>query len=158
MARLKERNSVTVDWVVNSVVKKIESTQSLGGIDINDLKGEGYLIAVERLPDWNPELSKLSTFLYQVVWGRLMDYVSKYQRLDTPCVELNPTLSSVSGDTNVETRITLDQIAEGLEGKELEVFKRLRLGISHKEIAEEVGVSVRTIGRLINEVKSRFAN
>lgn len=76
--------SVMVD--ILHVTTALARNMRFGYHEIEDLKQEGFIFALDALPKYDEEKSSLRTFLYMCVRSRFISMKrNQYQRLATPC-------------------------------------------------------------------------
>jgi RNA polymerase sigma factor (sigma-70 family) len=73
--------------IIQRVCKRISEKYTFGYYSKEDIEQEGFLIAMQALPRFNPKISSLETFLYIHISNRLKTFKrDNYLRTDFVCV------------------------------------------------------------------------
>lgn len=112
-----------------------------------------------------PGIESFESWLFTLTRNAVLNFLKKRRPslLDDP----ESVFTAVNGHTPEETAVLRDEIALARAVVEAQPDQRMRvfimsrvLGMSHKEIAEELGISPKTvenhIGRVLQELKSRL--
>lgn len=77
---------------IQKVAKNLAQKYKFGYYDADDIEQEAFIIAMESLSKFDPNISSLETFLYIVISSRLKNFLRKnYVRKDIKCLYCNNT-------------------------------------------------------------------
>jgi RNA polymerase sigma factor (sigma-70 family) len=145
-----------LEVLVKGIVKKIIAEYSGFNLDREDLISEGYLIAVEQTPSYNPAMgASLNTYLWQQVSFRLRNYVSRvsmkasYGTEEMQRVSMEQIDQEVSICSDLETKMDLDEFALSLGTLEKTAFDMMRAGYTYRQISGNTRLSTGSIANMV---------
>lgn len=151
-----------LEKLVGGVVKK--KLREFPGMDREDLMSQGYLLCCLKAPKWRLRKgASLETFLYSQVSYGLQDYINRKLLPEINGIDGMRRVSmelidqEVSLETDNETRIALEEIRLTLPEGEQGVFDMMRDGYTYREIAEQEGISLGALTKMVYKWREQYA-
>lgn len=76
--------------------------QQFPSIEIEDLEGQGALIFVECLPEWDPQKASFSTYFFRCLNQRMVGWQRGYGKDYCPQVGIDDTVLGIAGGVSPE--------------------------------------------------------
>ncbi|MCK5015913.1 MAG: sigma-70 family RNA polymerase sigma factor [Candidatus Peribacteraceae bacterium] len=160
-----ERNEIYLKWesYIHGVIYEFTMRHKIDYQLIEDLRQEVAMHMMKVIPDYNPKLSQIQTYLYNRTYQFLLDYFSKEWRRarirKVHHVETKHLFDPefIDPDGTEEFELILNQAPT--VSKQQKMYLRLRYigGLTDEEIAKSVGLERSTItkhiGRALTKLK-----
>lgn len=128
-----------------------------------DLEQEGIAAVCRRVPDYDPNRASFSTFACSVAWGaawhlfdRKLSGQSSMEQLDEEVAEWKGDYSEFVGTRKMDKPHRATKVGDPLTRRERQVLRYLADGMQDKEIAEKLGVAVRTAQYFVQQISVKF--
>ena len=142
-----------MEKMINHIVNKVH--ERYNHLDRGDLFQEGYHIYLQAKKRYNPKRAKKSTWIYTLVYYRLLSYCQKETKHNPTDYEL-PDIPHMDGIAFKETVLDLTPDAKDLILTILEApydFIGVTQHMLRKKVAQAMGWSTYKARKVIREIK-----
>ncbi len=125
--------------------------------NLEDIVSEACLEVLKDLPTFDPQKSSFKTWAYGVVYTTCQDHFKKVRREVEEELPLD-TAKDQSYDfyRSIDAKLDLEKRVNKLSKQDQELIEMKKFGLSNGDIAQELGIEVRTIEKRWERVKERL--